>query len=353
MTSGPRLTIDGIAGLPEVVAGDDLAALIVDHADPLPRSGDVVVVTSKVVSKAAGLRSQARRDDLVPGHTDRIVARRGATAIVRTKQGLTLAAAGLDISNTATGTVLALPDEPDAEAAQLRRDLMRLTGRNVAVVISDTAGRPWRLGQTDVAIGVAGLVPLVDLSGLADRHGNVLAVTAPAVADAVAAAADLVQGKLAQVPVAVVHGLSRWVLSAEDDGPGAAALLRPEETDLFGLGAVDAVRAAVRRDDPDRHRGFPSPTTPVEELVADALAASDATAVEIVAAQPPTTDTWEVLAKAGAGAEAVWEAAAVVERLQVLAAATRRAVRVDRAPGGPTLARVEVVDLPGGRQPTP
>ena len=346
MSAGPRLNVDGIAGLPEIVPGDDLAALIVRNADPELRNGDVVVVTSKVVSKSLGLHRHADRADLLPEHTDRVVARRGATAIVRTKQGLTLAAAGLDASNTPNGTVLALPEDPDAEAARLRRDLVRLAGCNVAVVLSDTAGRPWRLGQTDIAIGVAGLVPLVDLSGLTDPHGNVLAVTAPALADAVAAAADMVQGKLAQVPVAVVRGLSTWVLAADDDGPGAAALLRPEEEDLFGWGAVDAVRAAVRRDDPARHRGFPAPSTPVQDLVADALAACDAAAVEVLPLRSEETATWEVLATSGNGEKAVWEAAAFVERLHALATATRRAVWVERLPGGATLARVHVVDLP-------
>lgn len=352
MTTGPQLSVAGVAGLPEITPGDDLAALITSHADPSLEDGDVVVVTSKVVSKSAGLRSSVERAALVQAHTDRIVARRGATAIVRTKQGLTLAAAGLDASNTPRGTVLALPADPDDDAASLRRELRRLTERNVAVVLTDTAGRPWRLGQTDIAIGVAGLIPLVDFSGRTDPHGNVLAVTAPALADAVAAAADLVQGKLARIPVAVVRGLSSWVLAAGDDGPGAAALVRPEEADLFGWGSVDAVRAAVRRDDPDRHRGFPLPSAPVEELVADALAAADTSAVALVAAPPGTgSRAWDVVAHDPAGATAVWEAAALVERLRVLATATRREVRVERPPGGATLARVELVDVPGGPPP--
>ena len=353
MSAGPRLSVEGVAGLPEVVSGDDLAALIVRHADPSLRDGDVVVVTSKVVSKSLGLHSRADRQALIPEHTDRVVARRGAMAIVRTKQGLTMAAAGLDASNTPIGTVLALPDDPDSEAARLRRDLVGLARCNVAVVLSDTAGRPWRLGQTDIAIGVAGLVPLVDLSGLTDVHGNVLSVTAPALADAVAAAADLVQGKLAQVPVAVVRGLSRWVLAGDDDGPGAVALLRPEVEDLFGWGAVDAVRAAVRRDHPHRHRGFPLPDTPVEDLVADALARSDTAVIEVVPGQPEHTATWHVVAKSGAREEAVWEAAAFVERLHGMAVATRRAVRVERLPGGPMLARVHVVDVPPEPNRTP
>jgi len=346
MSAGPRLVVDGIAGLPEIVPGADLAALIVDHPDACLHERDVVVITSKVVSKAAGLVRQAQRDDLLPEHTDRVVARRGATAIVRTRQGLTLAAAGLDASNTPIGTVLALPDDPDAEAARLRRSLVRLAGCNVAVVITDTAGRPWRLGQTDIAIGVAGLVPLLDLSGRIDAHGNVLAVTTPALADAVAAVVDLVQGKLAQVPVAIVRGLSGWVLVTGDDGPGAAALLRPEEDDLFGWGAVDAVHAAVCRGDPGRHRGFPLPSTPVEDLIAAALVPADAASVEVARAQPGSAATWDVSARPGAAETAVWEAAAFVERLHALATATRRAVRVERPGPGRTLARVQVVSVP-------
>ena len=352
MTTGPQLTVAGIAGLSEIVPGGDLAALIVEHADPSLADGDVVVVTSKVVSKAAGLRRDADRGELIRAHTDRTVARRGATVIVRTEHGLTLAAAGLDTSNTPRGTVLALPRDPDSEAVSLRRDLRRLTSRNVAVVVTDTAGRPWRLGQTDIAIGVAGLVPLVDLSGRSDPHGNVLAVTAPAVADAVAAAADLVQGKLSRMPVAVLRGLSTLVLAADDDGPGAAALLRPEEADLFGWGAVDAVRAAVRRDDPDRHRGFPLPSAPIDELVDDALAGADTDLVRVVRAAP-YGPAWEVVAVDESGDAVVWEAAALVERLRALATATRREVRVERPLTGPTLARVEVVDVPSGPPPNP
>lgn len=354
MTSRPHVTVMAVTGLPEISAGDDLAALVADLTSAPLLDGDIVVVTSKVVSKAAGLSSVADRTDLLPAHTDRVVARRGATAIVRTKQGLTLAAAGLDASNTPVGTVLALPADPDAEAAALRSDLHRLTGANVAVVISDTAGRPWRLGQTDIAVGVAGLTPLADLSGTSDPYGNVLAVTAPAVADAVAAAADLVQGKLARVPVAVVRGLAAMVLARGDHGPGAASLVRPEETDLFGWGAADAVRAAVRRDDPDRHRGFPRSDDPLADLIEDALAAADTDEVRLVPALDAGGNeaAWDVVPVGAANDEALWQAGALVERLHALATATRRGLRVERGGPGTRLARVTVHDLPARDQPT-
>jgi len=345
--TAPRLVVVGVAGLPEIRAGDDLAALVVRHADPPPSDGDVVVVTSKVVSKAAGLGTSAERSDLVAAHTDRVVARRGATTIVRTPHGLTLAAAGLDVSNATAGTVLALPADPDAEAAVLRHRLRRSTGANIAVVVTDTAGRPWRLGQTDIAIGVAGLLPLVDLSGVTDSHGNVLTVTAPAVADSVAAAADLVKGKLDHVPAAIVSGLAHYVLPSDQDGPGAGVLLRPERDDLFGWGALDAVRAAVRRDDPNRHRGFALPVDSVETLVGDALAAADDALVRVVS----TGTAWDVLAVDGAETAAVWEAAALVERLRVLAVATRRRL-VLRQVNPPALATVELVDLQGSAAST-
>jgi coenzyme F420-0:L-glutamate ligase/coenzyme F420-1:gamma-L-glutamate ligase len=185
------------------------------------------------------------RGDLLAGQTERVVARRGGTAIVRTPQGLVLAAAGIDGSNTEPGTAVLLPEEPDRSARQLREALHANSGRNVAVVVSDTAGRAWREGQTDQAVGVAGLPPLLDLAGLTDPHGNRLTVTAPAVADAVAAAADLVKGKLSRCPAAVVSGLARQVLPAGEHGPGAVALVRAPERDLFGYGARDAVLAAV------------------------------------------------------------------------------------------------------------
>jgi coenzyme F420-0:L-glutamate ligase/coenzyme F420-1:gamma-L-glutamate ligase len=336
-----RLEVVPVHGLPEIGPGDDLAALI-QGAVPEPlRDGDVVVVTSKVISKAAGLVAKGDRETLLDKQTRRVVARRGEIRVVRTPHGLTLAAGGLDASNTLPGTVVPLPPEPDADAERMRRRLRDLAGVNVAVVVTDTAGRPWRQGQTDIAIGVAGLTPVDDYTDTVDGHGNRLVVTAPAVADEIAGAADLVQGKTAGVPVAVVRGLAERVLPPDRDGPGATALLRPAATDMFGWGAADAVRTAVRRDDPDASDGFPAPVDPVEDLVDDALRAADRTLVEL---QPIGPGQWRLLAVDGAPREAAaWEAGALVERLRTLAVATRRRLDVHRdGTGRAGLARVTI-----------
>lgn len=226
----------GVEGMPEVAAGDDLAALI--SAAVELRDGDIVVVTSKVVSKAEGrVITASDREAAITAETVRLVAQRGATRIVETPHGLVLAAAGVDASNTPAGTVALLPVDPDASARRLR---VALPGR-VAVLVTDTAGRPWREGQVDITIGAAGLRPLLDLRGKTDSHGRVLDATVTAVADQLAALADLVKGKLAGVPVAVVRGLDG--LLTADDGPGARALVRPARDDMFRLGSRDVLRA--------------------------------------------------------------------------------------------------------------
>ena len=263
--SGGRVTVVAPDGMPEVRPGDDLVALLLPLVDLV--DGDVVVVTSKVVSKAEGrLVAGADRDAALAGETVRVVARRGPTTIVRTALGLTMAAAGIDRSNVAAGTMALLPRDPDASARALRRAIADRTGRNVGVVVTDTAGRAWREGQTDIAIGAAGLLVLEDHAGKVDRHGNELAVTAPAVADEIAGVAELAQGKLRGRPFAVVRGRADLVLPPGDDGPGAAALVRPEDADLFGYGAREAVVRALVGDPADR-AGFGQAATP-EELVA-------------------------------------------------------------------------------------
>ena len=255
-------------GLPEVEAGDDLAALVLaalgggaDLAD-----GDVVSVTSKVVSKAEGRTRPGDREAAIDEETVRVVARRGATRIVRHRLGLTMAAAGVDASNVAVGSVVLLPLDPDGSARALRHEIHRRAGINVGVIVTDTAGRAWREGQTDIAIGAAGLVVAEDFAGQVDPHGNPLAVTLPAVADELAGAAELVQGKLSGRPVAVVRGRADLVLPPGEDGPGAASLVRPEGGDLFGWGAREAVVRALVGDASDREP-FGS-TAPVEELSA-------------------------------------------------------------------------------------
>ena len=181
-----------------------------------------------------------------------MVARRGPTTIVRTRHGLTLAAAGIDASNVEAGSIVLLPLDPDASARRLRADLRAGSGRNVGVIVTDTAGRAWREGQTDIAIGAAGLVVAESFEGREDTHGNPLAVTAPAVADEIAGMAELAQGKLGGRPFAVVRGRADLVLAPEDDGPGAGALIRPEGADLFGFGAREAVVRALAGDPTDR-----------------------------------------------------------------------------------------------------
>ena len=213
--------------------------------------GDVVLVTSKIVSKAEGRVRQGDRAAAIRDETVRVVARRGPTSIVENRLGIVMAAAGVDASNVSPGHVVLLPEDPDASARALRQGVYDDLGRNVAVVLTDTAGRAWRTGQTDLAVGVAGIEPLDHLAGSTDSYGNRLEVTAPAVADELAAAAELVAGKLGGRPISVVRGLAGRVLPTGEHGPGARALLRPRAEDMFALGAREAVMAAVRGRDPD------------------------------------------------------------------------------------------------------
>lgn len=267
------LTFEPVVGIGEVLAGDDVAALVADRVRL--RAGDVVVVTSKIVSKAAGLATTTDRDALLAAETDRVVARRGPTSIVRTHHGLTIAAAGIDNSNTAPGTLVPLPPDPDESASTIRTRLLKLTGVRVAVIVSDTAGRAWRIGQTDIAIGCAGILPVDSFEGRTDPYGNALAVTAPAVVDQLAGGAELASGKFGARPVVVVRGADpAWLL--DEDGPGARALVRDEESDMFGLGAREAAVAAIVGDSPVR--GLPRDgSVTIDDLVALALSGLGAT----------------------------------------------------------------------------
>ncbi|MEP7088635.1 MAG: coenzyme F420-0:L-glutamate ligase [Nocardioidaceae bacterium] len=276
MTAPEALVCLPVDGIGEVAAGDDLAALVAGAVTLL--DGDIVVVTSKVVSKSEGRVRAGKREEALTEETDRTVAWRGRTAIVRTHHGLVMAAAGIDASNTVTDTVVLLPRDPDASARRLREGLAVRTGRNVAVLVTDTAGRAWRNGQTDIAIGAAGLDVLDDHVGRTDPHGNELAVTARAVADELAAAADLVKRKLDRRPVAVVRGLGELVLRPQVHGPGAVALVRDEATDMFGLGAREAVLCALLHEDA---RGFGAPCSPLELVAALSAAAGSAAAVRL------------------------------------------------------------------------
>ncbi|MFF3319124.1 coenzyme F420-0:L-glutamate ligase [Streptomyces sp. NPDC003035] len=232
-----------LGGLPEVKAGDDLAKLIASVSPGL-QDGDVLLVTSKIVSKAEGRVIAADdREEAIDAETVRVVARRGTLRIVENRQGLIMAAAGVDASNTPAGTVLLLPVDPDASARALREGLRDVLGVDVGVVVTDTFGRPWRSGLTDVAIGAAGVRVLDDLRGGTDAYGNPLSATVVATADELAAAGDLVKGKASGLPVAVVRGLPHLVDNA--GGDGARALVRGAADDMFRLGTSEAVREAV------------------------------------------------------------------------------------------------------------
>lgn len=258
------LLFEAVDGIGEVPPGADIAALVCGLATL--QNGDVVVVTSKIVSKAAGLTTTLAKDELLARQTDRLVAQRGPTSIVRTHHGLTMAAAGIDNSNTAPGTLIPLPQDPDASASAIRLRVRELTGVELAVIISDTAGRAWRVGQTDIAIGCSGLWPVDSYAGRTDPYGNPLAVTAPAVADQLAGGAELASGKFGGRPVVVVRGVNpAWL--THDDGPGATALIRDESSDMFGLGAREAAVAAILGDGPVR--GLPLATDITTEQLVD------------------------------------------------------------------------------------
>jgi coenzyme F420-0:L-glutamate ligase/coenzyme F420-1:gamma-L-glutamate ligase len=234
--TAPEVTVRPVTGLPEITAGADLAALIATAAPDL-RDGDILVVTSKIVSKAEGRVAAIPREQAIEAETVRVVARRGPTTIAQTRQGLVLAAAGVDESNTAPGTVVLLPEDPDESARRLRKALQERLGVTIGVLVTDTMGRPWRAGQTDNAIGAAGVLPVRDYRGEADSFGNILEVTVAAVADEIAAAADLVKGKSRGVPAALVRGLAGLV--TEPDGPGARVIVRAAGEDMFRYGSAD------------------------------------------------------------------------------------------------------------------
>jgi coenzyme F420-0:L-glutamate ligase/coenzyme F420-1:gamma-L-glutamate ligase len=243
--AAPGYRVWAVPGLPEVGPGDDLAKLIAT-AEPGLADGDVVLVTSKIVSKAEGrIVEAADREAAIDAETVRVVARRGTLRIVENRQGLIMAAAGVDASNTPAGTVLLLPEDPDASARAIRAGLREILGVNVGVVVTDTFGRPWRAGLTDVAIGACGVRVLDDLRGGTDAYGNPLSATVVATADELAAAGDLVKGKAAGLPVAVVRGLPHTVDERDEDQQGARALVRGGRDDMFRLGTSEAVRLAV------------------------------------------------------------------------------------------------------------
>ncbi|KKF00839.1 coenzyme F420-0:L-glutamate ligase [Mycolicibacterium obuense] len=276
-----RLEVLPVPGLPEFRPGDDLGAAIADAA-PWLRDDDVVVVTSKVLSKCEGrmvdapadpeLRDTLRRK-LIDGEAVRVLARKGRTLITENALGLVQAAAGVDGSNVDSHELALLPVDPDGSAAALRAAVHERLGVRVGVVVTDTMGRAWRTGQTDVAIGAAGLEVLHGYAGEHDQHGNELSVTEIAVADEIAAAADLVKGKLTAVPVAVVRGLT-----VRDDGSNARNLVRAGEEDLFWLGTEEAIalgrtQAQLLRRSVRSFGAEPVPPELIEAAVGEALTA--------------------------------------------------------------------------------
>lgn len=273
--SSGSLTVQPVWGIPEVLAGDDLVALIFAGLRGGPRAdpqgdvradadlrgaqdagpladGDVLVVTSKVVSKSLDLRRPLHeRAKVVAEQSVRVVAERstpsGVAQIVEGRSGVVAAAAGVDASNVGpTGHLLLLPADPDAVARQLRAAFeARCPGVRIGVILSDTAGRPWRTGQTDFALGAAGVAVVADHRDDVDVDGRPMGVTVRAIADELAAAADLVKGKVQACPVALIRGAAAWVLPPGEHGPGAAGLLRRGPGDFFAMGHVEAIRAAL------------------------------------------------------------------------------------------------------------
>jgi coenzyme F420-0:L-glutamate ligase/coenzyme F420-1:gamma-L-glutamate ligase len=244
------IEVHTVEGLPEFVDGMAVGEEIAGRAEL--EDGDVLIISQKIVSKAEGrvlpLSSaipggEARRlaavlgkdpalVELILTESRQVLRAERSVLIVETRHGLVCANAGIDTSNLPEpGTVALLPEDPDASARRIRSEIEQSTGRRVGIVIADSFGRAWRLGQAEVAIGCAGLTPLDDWRGRKDAGGRVLEATQIAVADEAAAAADLVRDKASRVPAAIIRGMGRFV--TEDDGPGAVALRRPPEEDLF------------------------------------------------------------------------------------------------------------------------
>ncbi|WP_299034402.1 coenzyme F420-0:L-glutamate ligase [uncultured Pseudokineococcus sp.] len=378
-----------LPGIPEVRAGHDLGAVLVDavaRAGLALRDDDVLVVASKVVAKAEGRSVRARgRAAAVDAETVRVVAERtmaggSTTRVVQSRSGPVLAAAGVDASDVEPGTVLLLPADPDASARALRARVAELTGRTPAVVVSDTTGRPWRVGVADVALGAAGLRALDDVRGEVDRFGRPLEVTVRAVADEVAALGDLVKGKAAGTPVALVRGLGSTGPSTSGrgsgpaapspvggpDGEGAAGCTRTGAGDWFAHGHVEAVRAALGSPPGAVEAPPVDPTTDSEPArVRRALAVATGAGAPDGAAAHAVRPAEAVAEAAGAAVEVVGDAVAVgalAERVRVALWAEGLAASVHvgpaAAPGhagsaaataGAASARVLVVVLgPGG-----
>lgn len=261
-TDDAGLAAWALPSIPEITPGTDLAVVIAEalvahsssRSERALRDGDVLVITSKILSKAEGRILRAEdREEAITRETVRVVASRrrpqgeGYTRIVENRLGIVGAAAGVDASNTAEGTVLLLPEDPDASAERLRAALSARFGVVLGVVVSDTLGRAWRMGQTDLAIGAAGVRVLHDHRGGVDSHGRPLEATQIAVADELAAMGDLVKGKAAGRPVAVIRGAGHLVEREELPTPGARFLVRTGSQDMFRMGTDEAIAEGYRR----------------------------------------------------------------------------------------------------------
>ena len=320
-----ELTVRPVTGIGDVTAGADLAEILAAAA-PWLQDGDVLVVTSKVVSKAEGRlvavppepgpEREKAREAAIDDETVRVVARRGPTRIVQTRHGLVLAAAGVDESNVDRSHIVLLPVDPDASARALRQGLRERLGVDVAVVVSDTMGRPWRLGQTDVAIGAAGIGAVRDYRGETDAHGNTLEVTQVAVVDELAAAADLVKGKADRVPAAVIRGFRTASV-----GEGALVLVRAAHEDMFSMGTAEAraagLRAAATLPDTVPFADTDLPTGAVHR----ALSTVDIPVSEVDPAGAPLPPSTRLVLRPGGDARSPARAGAGVHRLRAALAA--------------------------------
>ncbi len=275
------IAITGLDGIPEVHPGDDLADVL---ARPLRRvvaaQGDVVAVTSKIVSKAEGRLTTGDRATAIGHETAQVVARRGDLVIARTRHGFVCANAGVDASNVDDGSLALLPTDPDASAARLRDGLQAALGLTLGVVITDTFGRPWRRGLVNVAIGCAGLPGIIDLRGRTDDRGRTLDATVVALADEVAAASGLVMAKDARIPAALVRGVDGLGAPAT----GAATLVRPPEEDLFPRSPLWSLASSR---DVDSFGSGGAPTDGIEDAIEATMAALDTDAVRIEVRRSP------------------------------------------------------------------